>query len=206
MPVSDTRDIFVAYPWALYDDRVAYKRAYTSMQSALKVRFVFAEQRVSTSTVLVKIREMIEQAAFGIYDVSEWNANVTLEYGMAIGMSRKAFIAFNPEKTDLGDVPSDVRGYDRLQYKDLSELTDSVESLVVQELGTEASVDPLEAQRRQVVSTIKGNPGCTVGQLAQLIGLDKDYVQLLIRRSESELRSTGATRGMKYFFNGDLEQ
>ncbi len=37
MPVPGTREIFVAYPWDLHDDRAAYKRAYTSMQSALKV-------------------------------------------------------------------------------------------------------------------------------------------------------------------------
>jgi hypothetical protein len=204
VPVPEAREIFVAYPWALYDDRALYKRAYTSMQTALKVKFLFAEQRVSTGTVLTKIREMIESAAFGIYDVSHWNANVTLEYGMAVGMGRKAFIAFNPDRTDLGDVPSDVRGYDRLQYRDLDELTTAVESLVVQELGTGAAeVDPLEAHRRQLLASIRANPGKTVQQLAALTGLDKDYVQLLLRRSDSELRSTGATRGMKYFLLED---
>jgi hypothetical protein len=109
------RSIFVAYPWALYDDRVSYKRAYTTVEKALRVKFVFAEQRVSTGTVLEKIVEMIESAAFGIYDVSQWNPNVTLEYGVAVGLGAKRFIAFNPDKTNRGDVPSDVGGYDRLQ-------------------------------------------------------------------------------------------
>ncbi|MFH9073207.1 hypothetical protein [Streptomyces alboflavus] len=142
---------------------------------------------------------MIEQAAFGIYDVSNWNANVTLEYGMAIGMNRKAFIAFNPGRTDRGDVPSDVRGYDRLQYQDLNELTGEVESLVVQELGTAVAANPLEAHRQQVISTIRVNPGRTMGQIAELTGLEKDYVRLLIRRSGEELETEGATRGVKYF-------
>jgi hypothetical protein len=71
VPAPIERDIFVAYPWSLYPDRTSYKRAYTSMQAALNVKFLFAEQRVTTGTVLEKIVEMIESAAFGIYDVSQ---------------------------------------------------------------------------------------------------------------------------------------
>ena len=47
---------------------------------------------------------------------------MTLEYGIARGVGAKAFIAFNPDKTELHDVPTDVRGYDRLQYTDFNEL------------------------------------------------------------------------------------
>lgn len=146
------RHIFVAYPWNLYEDQTAYKRAFTTTERALNVKFVFAEQRVSTGTVLEKIVEMIEAAALGIYDVTGWNANVTLEYGVAIGLGARAFIAFNPERTDVADVPSDVRGYDRLQYTDLDELSSAVEDLFVQELGTGTpGVDLLEADRRELM-------------------------------------------------------
>jgi hypothetical protein len=79
---------------------------------------------------------MIEAAAFGIYDVTSWNANVTLEYGIARGLGTKAFIAFNPDRTDVAEVPSDVRGYDRLQYAELDELSSAIEDLVVNDLGT----------------------------------------------------------------------
>jgi hypothetical protein len=196
--VPPDRHIFVAYPWSLYEDRTAYKRAYTKTERALNVKFVFAEQRVSTGTVLEKIVEMIESAALGIYDVSQWNANVTLEYGVAIGLGAKAFIAFNPDLTDLGDVPSDVRGYDRLQYRELDDLSAAVEDVIVQELGTgAAAVDPLEADRQDLIRLIRENPDQTVRQLAELSGHRKDYVQLLIRRS-AELTSSGATRGTRY--------
>jgi len=199
VPAPVSRQIFVAYPWALYEDRAGYKRAYTTMERALNVKFVFAERRVSTGTVLQKIMEMIETAAFGIYDVSQWNANVTLEYGVALGLGNPAFIAFNPDKTDLADVPSDVRGYDRLQYRDLDELASAVEDLVVQQLGTGgAAPDPLEADRQHLLAVIESNPAQTVRQLTELSRLRKDYVQLLIRRSGADLTSTGATRGMRY--------
>jgi hypothetical protein len=199
MPAPPDRHIFVAYPWDLYPDRVAYKRAYTASEKALNVKFDFAEQRVATGTVLEKIVEMIESAALGIYDVTGWNANVTLEYGVAVGLGTKRFIAFNPERTDVDDVPTDVRGYDRLQYKDLDELTSAVEDLVVQELGTGGdAIDPLESDRRALIQTIRDNPKETVRALTDLTGLRKDYVQLLLRRSKAELTVVGATRGTRY--------
>jgi len=196
------RHIFVAYPWTLYDDRIAYKQAYTRMEKALNVKFLFAEERVSTGTVLEKIISMIESAAFGIYDVSAWNANVTLEYGVARGLGAQAYIAFNPDKTDLGDVPTDVRGYDRLQYKSLDELAKAVEDLVVQELGTggETPIDPLENDRSSLLNTIAENPGKTARQLAELSGQRLDYVQLLLRRSPADLATKGQTRGTRYFY------
>jgi len=193
------RHIFVAYPWDLYPDRLAYKRAFTTTERALNIKFIFAEQRVSTGTVLEKVVEMIEGAALGIYDVTGWNANVTLEYGVAIGLGSKAFIAFNPKRTDVDEVPSDVRGYDRLQYADLDQLSSAVEDLVVQELGTGASaVDLLEADRRDLMLVIREHPNQTLRQLTELTGHRKDYVQLLLRRSSAELKVSGATRGTRY--------
>jgi len=127
--------VFVAYPWKLYTDRTRYKRAYTKHERALGVKFLFAEERLADTHVLDKIQGMIEESAFGIYDVSWWNANVTLEYGLARGLKAKAFIAFNPDKTNREDVPTDVRGYDRLQYADLDQLSEEVKRLVLQELG-----------------------------------------------------------------------
>ena len=128
-----------------------------------------------------------------------WNANVTLEYGVAIGLGARAFIAFNPERTDVADVPSDVRGYDRLQYADLDELSSAVEDLIVQELGTGTpGVDLLEADRRELMLVIKESPDQTLRQLTELTGKRKDYVQLLLRRSSAELTTRGATRGTRY--------
>lgn len=199
MVAPSDRHIFVAYPWALYD-RVRYKRAFTTVQKALNVQFIFAEERVSTGHVLDKISGMIESCAFGIYDVSGWNANVTLEYGIARGLNADAYIAFNPSKTDLSDVPSDVRGYDRLQYDDLDDLKSAVEGLVVQVLGTgtDSTIDPLERDRQRLMDIIGSNPSETTQVLAKLMDERIDYVQLLLRRSKPQLDADGATRGTRY--------
>jgi len=200
MTTPDDRRVFVAYPWNLYDDRGAYKEAYTKLEKALAIKFVFAEERVSTGHVLEKIIDMINDAAFGIYDVSAWNANVTLEYGVARGLNAKAYIAFNPDKTDVGDVPSDVKGYDRLQYTTLAELSKNVSQLVAQELGAGVPVaDPLEGLGNQLIAQIRKTPGSTVNQLATALELRVDLVKLLLMRTTSQWTTSGATRGTKYY-------
>lgn len=200
MTTPATRRIFIAYPWNLYQDREAYKNAYVQLEKALQVKFVFAEERVSTGHVLDKIIDMINGAAFGIYDVSSWNANVTLEYGVARGLNADAFIAFNPDKTDPDDVPSDVRGFDRLQYRTLDDLSDRVSALVAQELGVgQAPLDPLEGLDAQIVTLIKAKPGRTARQLSTEMSQRYDLVRLLLQRTSSQWRTSGATKGTKYY-------
>jgi hypothetical protein len=203
---SGPREVFVAYPWTLYANRAAYKRAYTKLQKALSVKFIFAEERISSGHVLEKIAEMIEKTAFGIYDVSGWNPNVTLEYGMARGQGAVTFIAFNPEKTDVGDVPTDVKGYDRLQYTDFDDLSDSVATLVRQQLGKQPASNPLEDDRKRLLKTVRATPGMTARELAEQFGERLDYVQLLLRRSGSSLETTGATRGVRYYIRGSRKK
>ena len=49
------------------------------------------------------------------------------------------------------------------------------------------------------MGAIQENPGKTAAELADLLGARLDYVQLLLRRSETDLRTTGATRGTRYY-------
>jgi hypothetical protein len=195
---ENSRRIFVAYPWDLYDDREIYKRIYTDLERPLEVEFVFAEERFSDAHVLDKIIGMIRESTFGIYDVSGWNPNVTLEYGVARGLGTRAFIAFNPAKTKRDDVPADVRGYDRLQYASLDDLNSKVASLVRQELGLPGGDDPLERDRQELLGAIARKPGSTARELGETTGLPFDYVQLLIRRSADEFETSGATKGTRY--------
>ncbi len=196
---SQSRSIFVAYPWQLYTNRANYKKAYTKLEKALSVKFVFAEERIAAAHVLDKITSMIEETVFGIYDVSGWNPNVTLEYGIARGIGAPSYIAFNPDKTTLSDVPSDIRGYDRLQYTDFDELSDRVASVVTQVLGKPVADDPLEADRMRMLDFVRDNSGKTAREIADGMGERLDYIQLLLRRSGSELTTKGQTRGMKYY-------
>ena len=198
------RQIFVAYPWSAYTNRETYKRSYSDLEKALAVKFVFAEQRFSDGTIFDKVMAMINECAFGIYDVTGWNPNVTLEYGMARGLQSLAFIAFNPEKTNRDDVPTDVRGYDRLQYADFAELSEKVATLVGQVLGTsQPKPDPIESDRLALLAVIREKGPLTATKLAEETGLRLDYVQLLLRRSSEFLSTTGQTRGQRYSIRPD---
>lgn len=200
MAGGQNRTVFVAYPWRIYTNRAAYKKAYTILEKPLAVSFVFAEARISSGTILDKIIGMIEEADFGIYDVTGWNPNVTLEYGIARGMAATAFVAFNPDRTEMADVPTDVRGYDRLQYSDFDGLSEAVATLVAQELGpVPREEDPLEAARQRLLGIIRSSGGKTARELAEMTGQRIDYVQMLLRRSGAELRTEGKTRGQRYF-------
>lgn len=198
-----SREVFVAYPWSLYEDRGMYKKTYTDLEKALKVKFLFAEQQVTSGHILDKIIGMIEGSAFGIFDVSSWNANVTLEYGIARGLNAEAFIAFNPDKTDPLDVPSDVRGYDQLRYTSLSELSDSVSKVVVSQLGIESKKerDPLADVSEKVISFIEQHPGKTAAEIARYTGERVDLVRFIVQRNSSQFRTEGKTKGTRYFID-----
>jgi hypothetical protein len=43
----------------------------------MAVKFLFAEEQISSRHVLDKIEDMIQETAFGRYDVTSSNANVT---------------------------------------------------------------------------------------------------------------------------------
>lgn len=139
VPPAAKRSIFVAYPWSAYEDRAGYKAAFTSLESDLGVQFVFAESQLSERHVLDKIEEMIKGTSFGIYDLTRWNPNVSLEYGYARGIGQQAFIAFNPTVGESTDVPADIRGYDRVQYENFADLSSEVRRLVLQQFGPKQS-------------------------------------------------------------------
>lgn len=86
--------MFVAYAYNLYpkDD---YRGVFKELSKAFKVEFRFADERITSLHIMNKIRNMIRESAFGVYDISSWNPNVTLELGIAMGMQAKHFIIFN---------------------------------------------------------------------------------------------------------------
>jgi hypothetical protein len=135
--------VFVAYPWKVHEDRDAYKDTFTAIAPYLNASFVFAEDEITPGHILGKITRMIEETAFGIYDLTGWNANVTLEYGIALGLKVDAFIIYNPAKEP--DVPTDVRGYERSDYTTLAELSDKIINIVAPRTG--ASPPRVRAER-----------------------------------------------------------
>jgi len=54
----------------LYTNRSAYKKAYTKLEKALSVKFVFAEDKLADVHVLDKVEEMIDAGVSSRSDVA----------------------------------------------------------------------------------------------------------------------------------------
>lgn len=196
------RQIFVAYPYKLYP-KADYRKVFRELEKAFDVKFVYADEKITTLHILQKIANYIRSSRFGIYDISGWNANVTLELGLAFGLNEKAFIAIDPSKTDINEVPADLRGIDRVQYRSYSELQEGLTKLLSQEIPVERSHDvenQLAELRREAVEIVNQSEGLKIADIAQLLGVSTDMAKLIVKPLVGkELRTEGTRRGTRYF-------
>ena len=203
-PARKPRQIFVAYSYKLYpkDD---YRRIYNELKKAFQVEFVFADEKITNLHILQKIANYIRESRFGIYDISGWNPNVTLELGLAFGLTEKSFIAIDPSKTDINEVPSDLRGMDRIQYASYTELQAGLERLLVQEFPLQPTHDvegQLTQLREQTVKIISDSEGLKMTDIAKLLGVSVDMAKVVVRPLVGDkLRIEGVKRGAKYYLN-----
>jgi predicted nucleotide-binding protein len=203
-PTRKPRQIFVAYSYKLYP-KADYRRVYSDLAKAFQIDFVFADEKITNLHILQKIANYIRESRFSIYDISGWNPNVTLELGLAFGLSEKAYIAIDPAKTDINEVPSDLRGMDRIQYGSYSELQQGVERLLVQEFPVQPTHDvenQLKQLRTQTVKLISDSEGLKMNDIAKLLGVSIDMAKVIVRPLVGEqLRVEGVRRGARYYLN-----
>jgi predicted nucleotide-binding protein len=121
-PAKNPRQIFVAYPYTIFD-KSDYRKPFKELAKTFSVTFVFADEKITTLHILQKIADYIKGSRFGVYDISGWNANVTLELGLAYGLNEKAYIIANPDKHPTGEAPADLRGIERTQFTSLLNCT-----------------------------------------------------------------------------------
>jgi hypothetical protein len=207
-PAKNSRQIFVAYPYRLYP-KADYRRVYKDLADAFHVQFIFADEKITSLHILQKIANYVRSSRFGIYDISGWNANVTLELGLAFGLNERAFIAIDPAKTDINEVPSDLRGIDRIQYSSYTELQEGLAKLLAQELPVQPTHDvenQLVQLRQQALQAIAGSEGLKVPDIAELLGISVEMAKLVVRPLVgNELEVHGIKRGAKYFIKGAKE-
>jgi hypothetical protein len=131
-----TQKIFVAYSYQLYPGE-EYRACFSRAGKVWGLEFQYADSRISNEQILDKIEQMIRESTFSIFDISDWNPNVTLELGLARGIGHPTFIAINPSKSTGGikEAPADLRGFDRVQYDSLSTLEARLSHLFEQQFG-----------------------------------------------------------------------
>ena len=201
-PTRKPRQIFVAYSYKLYP-QADYRRVFQDLKKAFQVEFVFADEKITSLHILQKIANYIRESRFGIYDISGWNPNVTLELGLAFGLNEKPFIAIDPSKTDINEVPADLRGIDRIQYGSYAELQTGIEKLLIQEFPPQPTHDvenQLTQLRTHAVKAISESEGLKINDIAKLLGVSIEMAKVIVKPLVGEqLRIEGVKRGAKYY-------
>ena len=196
----------MAYPYNIYPDR-DYRRTYNSVGKEFGVDFVFADEKISNEHIMTKILSNIRASDFSIFDISGWNPNVTLELGMAYALGLRLYICYNPEHNAHRDVPSNLRGFSRIQYDSLSKLEDGLVALLDQQYPREQeSLEDHMAHMRTMVSRhlrAAGDGGMTASQISDALGCNKRMARAILEgmMDGGEAFSRGAGRGMRYVAN-----
>jgi len=201
-PNRNEKQVFVAYPYSLYDTK-DYRHAFTDLQKAFNISFLFADEKITTLHILQKIARQIRSSRCGIYDISGWNANVSLELGLAYGMNERAYVIANPSKHVAGEVPSDLRGLDRLQYGSFNELRETIERIITEEFPIQPKHDvenELAALRQQAEQVIARSEGLLINDIAKLLGVSVDIAKVVVYPLvDSSLHTAGTKKGTRYF-------
>lgn len=111
----------MAYPYS-YDDR-GYRELLAAQESAFYIRFRFANDTPHAAHIADKVRDLILRSRLSVFDLSGWNPNVALEYGIALGMRlqpSRIWLLLNTAESS--DVPSDLRGFAQNRYDSIEDL------------------------------------------------------------------------------------
>lgn len=204
------KQVFVAYSYRLYpkDD---YRKIYKGLEEKYDVTFIFADEKITNMHIMKKIETFIRGSDFSIFDISGWNPNVTLELGFAMAVSEQWYIALDPSKTETKEVPSDLRGLDRVQYSSYTEFENKLSILMEQRYPPRprASIDGfLEERRTEVRGLLETHPGLNVITIAQLLRMEVPVAQLVVKPmvDAGELETTGVKKSTKYFIRGGVSK
>jgi len=195
----------VAYAYTLYDKK-DYRRVFSNLEKAYGVKFIFADEKITNMHILQKIISYIRGSDFSLFDISSWNPNVTLELGIALAMSDDWYICFNPDKTELSEVPSDIRGIDRIQYSGFTDLEDKLTVLLEQwyPKSNRVSIDEyFETIESEVITLLRKQPGLKANEISEVMNVNKKMAQTVVRQmlEKGTLVSKGKTRATKYYIS-----
>lgn len=202
---AQRKQVFVAYSYKLYP-KEDYRKLYKELENQYEVTFIFADEKITNMHIMKKIETFIRGSDFSIFDISGWNPNVTIELGFAMAVGDQWYIAIDHSKTEIKEVPSDLRGLDRIEYASYSELQTKLKILIEQRYPRRqpSGIDEfLTVRKTQVLDLLQRSAGLTATSMSQVLSLDLPIVQLIVQPLVgNELETRGRTRGMKYYLRG----
>jgi hypothetical protein len=194
--------VFVACPYMLFpmDD---YKSVFASIQKSYSIEFKFADEQITNQHIMDKITGYIRDSEISLFDITGWNPNVALELGIAVGLGRRYFILLNSKFDPSKEVPSDIKGIDRIQYASNSELEAKLILLIKQELPpvkgrSDSAFDML---KERITEALRSSPGLNLSKLAGAVSEDKTLIQSAVRAmvASGELKTRGQKKGTTYY-------
>jgi predicted nucleotide-binding protein len=111
--------VFVAHPFRDFtvDD---FRATLDRVLADCGLKPIYADEVIKSGHILAKICRQIQTTRFGIYDITNWNPNVTLELGLAFGLRQPTLLLLDTRHSQ--SVPSDLSGFDRIEYNSMQKL------------------------------------------------------------------------------------
>jgi hypothetical protein len=192
--------IFVAHP---YNDEMSdFRAAFLDVEKQFSgVKFIYADLEITSEFVLTTIEGMIASADFSLFDITGWNPNVTLELGIALGQKRPHYILFKPRSAGE-EVPSDIKGKERIQYKSLVELKGKI-AIVVQkqlDLAGPSVSSAYDDIRQGALNLISKDGPISIAFISSELKIDQSVVKSIVYglRDEGKIVMQGNKKGAKY--------
>jgi len=175
-------NVFVAHPYSPPPFE-GYRDVYRRIERTHPhVKFLFADEHINSDVILARVMAAIDQASLCVCDITRWNPNVTMELGLALGMRKRVQLLFFEERRLFGrgqlsslDLPADIRGHSRINYRDGASLQAGLRALIQQEF---ANPDPntaagsFKAICESVYGLLGREPGLKSFEVARHLGME----------------------------------
>jgi hypothetical protein len=102
--------VFVGCPYAKPFKFSEFRDALQKVPAA----WYYADTNLNSKHLLSILTTYIKTVDYCLFDLSFWNANVSLELGLAEGLGTNYYILVNRKHSK--DVPSDIKGIQRVEY------------------------------------------------------------------------------------------
>lgn len=103
--------VFVAHPFKNFP-KEDFRESIRSSLKKLKLRAVFPDDELTNAHILQKLYVSIRDSQMSIFELSDWNPNVTLELGLALTLGKPTVLLVREDSK----VISDLAGLDRIEY------------------------------------------------------------------------------------------
>jgi hypothetical protein len=171
----------------------------------LKVKYVFGDGSVSSSTLLDKMSSDIESSDYAFFDITGFNPNVMIELGMAYQHKRRVYIVFDEKrhkdapatKAVKEPVPANIRGQDHFAYKSLADFDAVIRTALRKALGI--GNNSLQDIKIKINRSLRERPQ-RIGEIVATIGADQEQISeaLLVMRAERTVTCKGHGMGARW--------